>query len=561
MNNNYKILINKNDGKRIFKLDINDSSSIKNKSLFSFSYCFLTKLIFVLLLFITFGYKINRVQKNNNIGDKILKERKVSNDENRTNEIISKKQNEFFNFTFLKNEMHYYSLYNTFKYPKFSLIILDNENIDLGVYQIVNKIKNITSQNFSNIEIILYLSKAGKKNYHYVKREINKLVKEKSLIIFEKDKNIKYIGSNLINSIKGLYTIFINDSYIINNLRLEHLFKYTKGKIDNYFDMSFINCSGSYIFKTKLLKDLVDKGIEFSSFDSILNNINSIPFPKLNYIPISLCPSNSFTKYAYVSMSSILSSKASYSYICFYLVVPDDFENKNMNILDSLHEDYDYFNLTFIQMDNRYNQAYTDSRISKQAYYRFSLGELLPNLNKIIYLDTDIIAYKDLSKFYDINFNGKMILGQPTFGNRNAQKHGFHRINTGILLLNLHEMRRIKFEEKVIKVIKKGIKFRYHDQTLLDDFFKKYLGIFPPEYHTRPWSNYKEMEIFNKKIGKVFDQDYFYFAHKYPVIRHFLGGYKPRDPNINHIEDWWFFARKSKYFINEANTYNTAFSF
>ena len=212
-------------------------------------------------------------------------------------------------------------------------------------------------------------------------------------------------------------------------------------------------------------------------------------------------------------------------------------------------------------MDNRYNQAYTDSRISKQAYYRFSLGELLPNLNKIIYLDTDIIAYKDLSKFYDINFNGKMILGQPTFGNKNAQKHGFHRINTGILLLNLHEMRRIKFEEKVIKVIKKGIKFRYHDQTLLDDFFKKYLGIFPPEYHTRPWSNYKEMEIFNKKIGKVFDQDYFYFAHKYPVIRHFLGGYKPRDPNINHIEDWWFFARKSKYFINEANTYNAAFSF
>ena len=96
---------------------------------------------------------------------------------------------------------------------------------------------------------------------------------------------------------------------------------------------------------------------------------------------------------------------------------------------------------------------------------------------------------------------------------------------------------------------------------LLDDYFKEYLGIFPPEYHTGPWSNYKEMEIFIKRIGKVFDQDYFYFALKYPIIRHFLGGYKPRAPNINHIEDWWFFARKSKYYNKDAKSYDSAFSF
>lgn len=44
-------------------------------------------------------------------------------------------------------------------------------------------------------------------------------------------------------------------------------------------------------------------------------------------------------------------------------------------------------------MDDRYHNAYTDKRITSQAYYRFSLGELLPNVNKIIYFDTDIIVY------------------------------------------------------------------------------------------------------------------------------------------------------------------------
>ena len=123
----------------------------------------------------------------------------------------------------------------------------------------------------------------------------------------------------------------------------------------------------------------------------ILNSIRTIKNPIFNYIYISLCPNNFHTNLAYVAISSILSSKNINTYICFFLIIPQDFENKNINFLNSLHEEYEYFNLTFIQMDNRYNNSYTDLRISEQAYYRFSLGELLPNLNKIIYLDTDII--------------------------------------------------------------------------------------------------------------------------------------------------------------------------
>ena len=122
-------------------------------------------------------------------------------------------------------------------------------------------------------------------------------------------------------------------------------------------------------------------------------------------------------------------------------------------------------------------------------------------------------------------------------------------------------MRNINFEKKVIEIIKKGEILDYHDQTLLNEYFKEYIGIYPPEYHTRPWSNFREMEIFHYKIGKVFDLDYLYFAHKYPTLRHFLGFYKPTDPNINHIEDWWFYARKSKYYNNSADSFNTAFSF
>ena len=95
----------------------------------------------------------------------------------------------------------------------------------------------------------------------------------------------------------------------------------------------------------------------------------------------------------------------------------------------------------------------------------------------------------------------------------------------------------------------------------MNNNFKNYLGIFPPEFHTRPLGNYREIAIFNKKIGNIYDKDYLYFMYKYPTIRHFLDDFKPRNYFINYIEDWWFFARKSKYFNKQINTFETAFSF
>ena len=212
-------------------------------------------------------------------------------------------------------------------------------------------------------------------------------------------------------------------------------------------------------------------------------------------------------------------------------------------------------------MDKRYDNAYADKKLTKQAYYRLSLAELLPNLNKIIYIDTDIIAYKDFLNFYNLNFNGKMILAHPTIGNRNTLKLGYLKINSGILLLNLFEMRKIQFEKKVIEITKKVKILKVLDQSILNDYFRPFIGILPPEYNTKPLSNYKEIIIFNYKIGNIFDNDYYYFAHKYPTIRHFFYTYKPLNLKINHIEDWWFFARKSKYYNKNSSSFVNAFSY
>ena len=551
---NYKILILNNDKSKNLKFNNYTYHNFNNDKI---NYLFI-KLIIIFVFFVTFNYKINSITNLVALENQEIYEEEESNSEGTP---IHQRKSDFWNITLLKNEMHYYSLYPQFKFPQISFIITNFDNNKKNFLEIIARIKHLISQNFSNIEIILHMQKINKFEAKNFNNQFKNLINDKTIKLYIKKENISQSYSSLINLAKGLYTVFIDELSKLDNIKIQYLFESKNFSVDNLLILNISNNSNIYLLKTKILKDLIDNGLKFNSLNEILTNFNSNSLPKFNYISVSICPDNRFTKLAYVTMISILSSKNFNTYICFYLIIPSNFEKNNEKFLDSLHEQYEGFNISYITMDDRYKKAYTDWRITTQAYYRFSLGELLPNINKIIYFDTDIIVYKDLSNFYNLNFEGKMILGQATYGNKNAQKHGFHRINTGVLLLNLKSMRENKFEEQVIKIIKKGLKLSYHDQTLLNDFFKQYIGIFPPEYHTRPWSNYKEMKTFVSKVGNPFDKDYFYFANKYPVVRHFLGGYKPRNPNVNFIEDWWFFARKSKYYNDSSRNFESAFSY
>lgn len=259
-------------------------------------------------------------------------------------------------------------------------------------------------------------------------------------------------------------------------------------------------------------------------------------------------------------MTSILHSKDYFTYISFYLIIPKNFTKKNKDFLNSLYDQYDYFNITFLEIDERYNKAFISRYITKEAYYRFSLGELIPYLNKIIYLDTDIIAYRDLTNLYNLNFNGKIILGQLSCANK-SPKTGIYNINTGLLLLDLYGMRQIKMEKTVLDIINNGYNNRFHDQGLINKFFKKYIGIIPPEYNTRPFKDYKKVIKFNKDTGNLYDNDHLFFSWLFPAIRHYLGYTKPIYSKANNKNDWWYFASKSKYFAKKAHNYSKIFNF
>ena len=450
-----------------------------------------------------------------------------------------------------------HSLYGLFKYEQISLLISDINNWKVNDKSILNFIDSLKQQTLEDVQIIFILPKNLKKSkFNFIKKNIQN---NNKMEIFSPTSNKEYDTYYLMNLIKGKFIMIIEKFIIFDKKELENLFFLTNGKIDNIFE-SRIQNNTFYLIKTKILRNLIDNGQIFNNSYNLISNIISTPKPHLNHISIAICPNDFYVQLAYVSMISILSSKEEFTFISFYLIISKDFQKKNIDFLLSLYEQFEYFNITFIQMDDRYKNAFISKRMTIQTYFRFSLGELFPYLNRILYLDSDIIVYKDLNKLYHLNFNGKMVLGQVTGCNR-SKKTGIYHINNGILLFNLHQMRKMKIEEQVFNIIKKGEKFRYHDQTLMNNYFKKHIGIFPIEYHIRNWGSIEEIRDWNKIAGNVYDNDYIYFAQKYPSIRHFLGPQKPGNSNINHIEDWWFFARKSKYYRQKSFKFQNIFSF
>lgn len=331
----------------------------------------------------------------------------------------------------------------------------------------------------------------------------------------------------------------------------------TKGKLNNIFEYLTKQNKSLNVIRTKILRDIIDSRNNLNSLEEIINYIYSIPIEAFHYVPIAYACSDNYISLLYTSMISVLNNKGYYTFIIFFIVIPEDFSEINIRFLESLYEQYDYFNITFIRIDDRYKNAYNLGKLSVHVYFRYSLGELIPNLDKIIYLDSDTICLTDLLKFYNINFRGKIILGRILYYDKINNTESFS-INSGILLLNLKEMRKIKMEKIILKILKNGFGYRKIiqinkknigtdirtvDQALLNIYFSKYIGLFPPEYNARNY-DYKTAIQFNRDVGNYYDEDYFYFSYKYPSIRHYCG-----DKNdLAFHEEWNYFARKSKYF-------------
>ena len=147
--------------------------------------------------------------------------------------------------------------------------------------------------------------------------------------------------------------------------------------------------------------------------------------------------------------------------------------------------------------------------LTNTCWIRYFLPELYPDLNRILYLDADIIAKKDLTDLYKTDLNNKAIgavkdFGINYFGNPPSDYSVYTSINTGVMLMDLDQLRAMDYTKICIE---RTCKNPDNDQVIMNQFMGNNIWFLPPIYnysyhYTLLYGKvYTDINIWNKTYG------------------------------------------------------------
>lgn len=166
--------------------------------------------------------------------------------------------------------------------------------------------------------------------------------------------------------------------------------------------------------------------------------------------------------------------------------------------------------------------------ISISAYIRLFLSSVLPQyIEKVIYLDCDIIVTNSLEKLWCINLGEDLIAGVMDVGGKRSKiKVGLPDsepyLNSGMLLINLKEWRNIALQDKMLQYLQshEGNVF-HHDQGIINAVCCGRKMVLPPKFNVMTaFFDFDYNEI-SKSESHYYSKQDISIAKSSPVIVHF----------------------------------------
>lgn len=247
-------------------------------------------------------------------------------------------------------------------------------------------------------------------------------------------------------------------------------------------------------------------------------------------INVGIACDDNYSQYAGVVIASILDNADKNSELCFYILDGGiSEENKNKIIsLKSIKE----CDINFVQIDEgmfeEYKKIKTHAYISIATYYRLKLATLLPDIEKIIYFDCDMVVNRDLTELYNVDFGENIVAGVKDLNFRMLRKNPSYT-NAGMLVMNLKKIREQDIEAEFLEYTKAHIDtIKMGDQEIINEVLKGKIKILPDKWNVQT-SNFTNRSTYTND----------------PWIIHYVGKQKPwKFGNWNyHIEYYYKYLR------------------
>ena len=153
--------------------------------------------------------------------------------------------------------------------------------------------------------------------------------------------------------------------------------------------------------------------------------------------------------------------------------------------------------------------------LSKAAYYRLLLASILPgNINRILYLDCDMIVLGDVSELFELEIeNYALAATLDTFPYSTLHRRQLHlSMNadvfcSGMMLVNLKYWRDNKVQDTLLEYARRRREVVFlHDQDVLNYAFQNKWFILPPKWNKYPTTNMPSTTLY----CKAYDLDEYY---------------------------------------------------
>ena len=300
--------------------------------------------------------------------------------------------------------------------------------------------------------------------------------------------------------------------------------------------------------------------------------------PNNQEINIVLSSDDNYAIYIPVLLESIYNT-ASKNYKYVITIADANISNDIKESIANNAKNYSEFTINYVCIDNfvnKYRHLFvTFAHFTVSTYIRFFIPDILPNINKVIYLDIDLLIKSDISKLYEIDINNYMVAAavdacyarELYYNKRNEVSYtenviglpkGVPEFNAGVLLINLEKWRKANLTQKCLdKLGEIGVP-RVLDQCVLNAVIKQEdIYKLPVEWNYVWHAQLENLEAITK--SNIFNEVIKEYNEKINQIKiiHYTSSVKPWNiygPHSDvHVleylaEEWWSTASRTEIF-------------
>ena len=442
-------------------------------------------------------------------------------------------------------------------------VLFDKQLIDTGsgrdYFNSGVMLLNLVELRKNDISKKLYETKLSMLEDTLMDQNVFNVVFQDKVVQLPVEYNVLYV--NLAESWEK-YNILqrINETYKSNYMSLDDILQ--RGVIVHYsspnkpwlfFDAPLADDWLYYYMKSPYRDVPLYRSTVIKNKPSKFQNFATLTQPQTeDIIPIVFATNKNYVSYLLVAIQSIIehaNSSKHYKIFVFHSDLCSSDIQLIENVSNSIVEVYCVDIGKISQSVNK--NFYVRAHYSKEMYYRWFIPEVLPQYEKVLYLDCDLVTLRDVSELYESELNDNIIGGVTNtcdpFTQYRVIKHfsvpATHYINSGVLLFNNKQfiLNKVKLKCMQLACTLTESLLICPDQDIINLSCKDKIELLDDKWNFQ-WHHLwdlpeKRLEPFAEKFES---------ARSNIGIIHFTAGIKPWDQPTRPLASYfWKYARLS----------------